>query len=340
MMAAQRILVIRMHGVGDVLWATPFLANLRRGYPDARIALLVRDNCAPVLENNVDIDELVVFRKGSLAQAISFLFDLRRRRFDLVIDLIGTPRTAIQSLATGARRRIGFDFRIRRLFYTDVLPAAIANRGHEVEFNFFVLQHLGVPVVTRALVFRLSEPERDFQRQIWRQLRIAPGQPVLGVLPTGGWACKRWPVDHYIELIAHFRSRHPEPVLVFWGSTQEYGDAKRIAAACGGGVDPAPPTTLRQMAALLAACALAVGNDSGPLHLATALGVPVVGFYGPTNPDSQGPWGEGNTVVRDESLDCLCCNRVKCPDLRCMTGISPGRALAAVEARFPAGAAG
>ncbi|MDI6740325.1 MAG: glycosyltransferase family 9 protein, partial [Candidatus Edwardsbacteria bacterium] len=162
--AAKRILVLRMHGVGDVLWATPFLANLRQGNPDARIAFLVRDFCAPIMENNTDIDELIVYQKSSLPGDIRFLRGLRDRRFDLTIDLIGTPRTALQSLVTGAKNRIGFDFRIRKLFYNHVLSADIANRGHEVEFHLFVLDYLKIPVVTRELVFNLRPEEIAYKK--------------------------------------------------------------------------------------------------------------------------------------------------------------------------------
>lgn len=326
---AERILVLRSHGVGDVLWSTPFLANLRRGYPRARISYLVRESCRPVLERNPDIDELIAYRPGSAG--IGFLNGLRRRRFDLSIDLIGTPRTAIQSLWSGARHRIGFDFRVRRHAYNHVLAAAAANRGHEVEFNFHVLAHLGVPATSRDLMFSLAPEELEFRRRTWSQLGYADGDAVIGVLPTGGWACKRWPAGHYADLVRSIAGRHRAALLVFWGGAAERRDAERIAAASPGRASACPPTTLRQMAALLSGCRLAVGNDSGPLHIATAFGVPVVAFFGPTNPKSQGPWGRGHTVLRDESLPCLCCNRIDCPAPRCMTGISVDQAMAAVD---------
>ncbi len=326
---AERILVLRSHGVGDVLWSTPFLANLRRGYPAARIAYLVRESCAPVMAGNRDVDELIVYRRESAG--IGFLRDLRRRRFNLTIDLIGTPRTAIQSLWSGAPHRIGFDFRIRRHAYNHVLDADAANRGHEVEFNFSVLDYLGVAVTTRRLVLNLAPEEREFGERTWTQLGYAAGDAVVAVLPTGGWACKRWPVGNYVDLVRAIAGRHWAKLLVFWGTTAERRDAERIAAACPGNVSVCPPATLLQMAALLSCCRLVVGNDSGPLHLATAFGVPTVAFYGPTNPASQGPWGRGHAVLRDESLACLCCNRMDCGQPRCMTGIAVGRALAAVE---------
>jgi ADP-heptose:LPS heptosyltransferase len=326
---AKNILVLRMHGVGDVLWSTPFLANLRRGYPGARIAYLVRESCAPVMAHNTDYDELIVFSKRD--NALRFLHDLRSRRFDLTIDLIGTPRTALQSLISGAPHRIGFDFRLRRHCYNHVLSADSANRGHEVEFNFHVLDYLGLPVTTRDLVFNLSPQEIEFKQQAWRQMGYFPQDRVIGILPTGGWACKRWPTDNYAELVRRITGENAAKPLVFWGSELEFADAKLIAGSAGCEAAVIPPATLRQMAALLSGCTLVVGNDSGPLHIATAFRVPAIAFYGPTNPRSQGPWGEGHTVLRDESLPCLCCNKMDCASPRCMTGIGVERTLAAVE---------
>ncbi|MBN1448050.1 MAG: glycosyltransferase family 9 protein, partial [Bacteroidetes bacterium] len=120
---AESILVIRMSGIGDVLWTTPLLANLRRAYPDAHIAYVVRSSSALVLENNPDIDELLLFEREDLPWQLGFLARLRKRRFDLSIDLICSPATAIQSVVSGARTRIGFDFRIREKLYNHRLSA-------------------------------------------------------------------------------------------------------------------------------------------------------------------------------------------------------------------------
>ncbi len=328
---AERILVLRMSGVGDVLWTTPLLRAIRRGYPSARIHYVVRRSCAEVLKNNPDVDELLVYGGGGLREQAAFLREIGRRRCDLCIDLVGTPRTAVQSLASGARHRVGFDFGYRRLFYNKVLSAREANYGHEVEFNLFVLRHLGIGEAGRELVFNLDAEEIRFRERFRADSGHEATGKLIGLLPTGGWACKRWPAANYAELGRRRIAAEGERFLVFWGSPAEERDARKIAEGIGPRAAPAPRTTLRQMAALLSGCAAVVGNDTGPLHIATALGVPVVSFYGPTSPMAQGPWGKGHRVLRDESLDCLVCNRTDCSDARCMRGITVESASRALD---------
>ena len=326
---ADNILVLRMSGVGDVLWTTPFLTNLRIGYPSARISYVVRDFCAPVLFNNPDVDQLEVFKKGSLSNQISFLKRLRGAGYDLTIDLVGTPRTAIQSVVSGAADRIGFDFGYRRYFYNHLLNARAANYGHEVEFNLSVLEYLEIPISRKDLVFNLTEEEVNYRQEVYRSLALAGGR-IVGMIPTGGWACKRWPIDNYIAVANAILSGPNNKILLFWGSPSEEADAKTILAACPSS-KLIPKTSLRQMAALLAGCDLIIGNDSGPLHIATTFKIPVISFYGPTVPSSQGPWGQGHVVLQDKELGCLGCNRMDCRDPKCMAGIHPERVIIEAE---------
>jgi lipopolysaccharide heptosyltransferase II len=317
----KKILVIKMLGVGDVIWTTPLLGNLRRGVPRAEISFLCRGFCAPLLANNPDLDRVIPFKPGNLREQIRFIKELRRRGFDLALDLFGSPRSALLSLASGAGTRIGFDFGYRQLFYNQVLPAKTANQGHEVDFHLFVLKALGLPEKTRELVFNLTQEEKDYRRETWQKLGIKQSDRVIGLLPTGGWACKRWPAERFGQLSRKLAGELGFKVLVFWGSPSEQADAQIISAADPNAI-PIPKTSLREMAALLSGCRAVIGNDSGPLHLATALKVPVLAFYGPTNPRGQGPWGVPHQVLRDESLPCLGCNKTSCRDPRCMTGIS------------------
>lgn len=329
MKTPQRILVIRMSGVGDVLWTTPLLRSLRQGYPQARIHYVVRRSCAPVLENNPDVDELLIYRGGGLRQELEFLQAIRSRHCDLCLDLVGTPRTALQSLYSGAKVRIGFDFGYRRYFYNRVLSAAEANQGHEVEFHLYPLRSLGLEPGERTLVFNLTPDEVAYRRRFWQENRWENGRDVVGIVPTGGWACKRWPTENYIALGRSF-AQHDIVFLIFWGNAQEREQAARIAQGIGRAALLAPETSLRSMAALISGCRVVVGNDTGPLHIATAFDIPVISFYGPTSPQAQGPWGQGHRVLRDETLSCLVCNRTDCRRPLCMINIKVERAVQAL----------
>ncbi|MFA6235462.1 MAG: glycosyltransferase family 9 protein [Bacteroidota bacterium] len=325
---AQSILVIRMSGIGDVLWTTPLLTNLRLAYPDAHIAYVVRSASAFVLENNPDIDEIIRFEDESLWYQLGFLRRLRKRRFDISIDLICSPATAIQSLVSGAHVRIGFDFRLRKKLYTHPLSAHAANHGHEVEFNLFVLRHMDIPERSRALVWRISAAERLRAAEQWQAMKLPDSVPVIALIPTGGYPSKKWPLEHWRELTVDPRLKDMH-FLVFWGSESERKDAEEIARTSGRTV-AAPEGTLREAAALMDRCAAVVGNDSGPTHIATALRKPVVAFYGPSDPKSQGPWSDRATVLRIDDVENRCCRRLDCPDPICMTGIPAERAVEAL----------
>lgn len=322
---ARSILVIRMSGIGDVLWTTPLLSNLRLAYPDAHIAYVVRSASAFVLENNPDIDEIIRFEDESLRYQFGFLRRLRNRGFDLSIDLICSPATAIQSVASRARVRIGFDFRLREKLYTHRLSARGANHGHEVEFNLFVLRYMDIPERSRALVWKVSDAEQQQALRQWQDLGFADETRVIALIPTGGYPSKKWPLSHWQDLVADPRLQHLQ-FLVFWGSEIERQDAEAIARSCDR-VKAAPAGTLREAAALMDRCKAAVGNDSGPTHIATALGKPVVAFYGPSDPKSQGPWSDKATILRIDDVETRCCRRLDCPDPVCMNEI-PARSAA------------
>lgn len=292
------VLVLRMAGVGDVLWTTPFLANLRHGLPDAHIAYVVRRGCAPVLENNPDVDELLVFESDRPGFQLGFIRRLRRRRFDCSIDLICTPGTAIQSLAAHAPVRVGFDFRMRKHAYTRRLDPHAANHGHSVEFHLYALEALGIPVVSRDLVWNCTPEERMEADALWTSLRLPSGVPVVALIPTGAFESKKWPVEHWQRLIAASAELPDAQFLIVWGSAIEREHACAIQQAQPQRATLLPPTTLRQLAALLERCTAAVGNDSGPLHIASAMRIPVLGLYGRTNAKSHGPWGSAGVTLQ------------------------------------------
>ncbi len=318
----NNILVIKMLGVGDVVWTTPLLSNLRLGFPRARISFLCRSFCAPVLANNPGLDEVISFDPGSFRSQLNFIRDLRRRKFDLVIDLFGSPRTAFLSLASGSETRMGFDFGYRRLFYTKVLSSKEANQGHEVEFHLFPLKALGIPVKSKELVFNLRPEETAFKDRAWGGWGIKAEETVVGLVATSGCSCRRWPEQNFSSLARELSSLKNIRVMIFWGLSAELESAQRIARGAEDKVLIIPQTSLRQMAALLSGCDLVIGNNCGPVQIATAFKVPVINFHGPTRPLGQGPWGVPHVILRNESLSCLECNKTSCPDPKCMTGIS------------------
>jgi ADP-heptose:LPS heptosyltransferase len=188
-----------------------------------------------------------------------------------------------------------------------------------------VLPTLGIEERTRSLVWNVSGDERREALLRWRELGYEDGQPVIAFIPTGGYTSKKWPAERYAELASGGLLDPAYRYLVFWGSDQERREAEQIAAMGGPSIRVAPRMNLRQTAALLQRCTAAVGNDSGPTHIATALGIAVVIPYGPSDEHSHGPWSDRARVVTAEDRDERCCRRTDCLDPVCMTGIGAER---------------
>ncbi|MDZ7269923.1 MAG: lipopolysaccharide heptosyltransferase II [candidate division KSB1 bacterium] len=330
----KKILVIKLRAIGDVILATPVLDNLAAALPGTVIDFLTEAPAAPIVQNHPAVHEVIVLerRAASWRKPLALLHDLRRRRYDLVIDLFGNPRSALLTFATGARVRVGYKFRVRRFAYNHpVTPRG--DRVHEVEFNLDALRHLGLPVVSRALHVEVAAGAQKEIDAWWQQQAFDHSRPVIGLNVSGGWYTKRWPLASFAALGDRLTGELAARVILLWGSRQEREEATAILEMMRTPALLAPPTSLMQAAALLARLHLLVSNDSGPLHLAAAMRTPVVGIYGPTRPELQGPWGEGHQVVRREGLACLGCNGVTCrlKTHDCMQKLEVAQVLAAVK---------
>ncbi len=340
----KRILAIKLRATGDVVLATPVIENLRRRFPRARISFLTEEASADVLRWNPFLDDLIVlpvrrwkragFRRSWREQA-RFYRNLRRKRFDLAIDLFGNPRSAVLTWLTGAQDRVGYAFRVRRLAYNIVVNPP-EQAGHEVLFHLEALEALDVPVATDRPVVAIPG-SADARARNWLDENVPENRAVVGLNPGGGWTVKRWPPDRFGRLADALIDEYGVEVLILWGPGEE-GIAAEVAGAMRNRPLLLPAVNLAELGAYLKRCLLLVSNDSGPMHMAAALNVPTVGIFGPTDPRAQGPWGEGHGVVRKESVDCLGCNLTACTIGNiCMTTLEPGEVLAKLRPYFPVG---
>jgi ADP-heptose:LPS heptosyltransferase len=315
----RRILIIKLRAIGDVVLSTIVIPNLRRAYPDASIEFLTEKSAAPVVLNHRDVDDVIVFDRSS-AGSVWLLREVRRRRFDLVIDLFGNPRTALVTKMSGAIHRVGFRFRGRTYAYNRL----VTPRGgavHNTQFNLDALEAIGIPIVERTTHFPMSKEDGQFAEEFFAQSGVGR-LPVVALNSGGGWYTKRWSLDRFADLgnriVADFHLR----VLLVWGPG-EADDVAYIRSRLN--VEPLIPplTSLGQLGALLKRCSLLITNDSGPMHIGAALGTPVVAIFGPTNPELQGPYGVDSAVIRFDHLHCLGCNLTQCPiGHPCMRGLS------------------
>ena len=294
----MRLLVVRLTSLGDVVHAIPAVAALRRAYPAARIDWLAGERCRELVELVPVIDRCLVAPRFRAAAAFPRLVRaLRAARYDVAIDLQGLLKSAVLARCSGARRIIGFGRgqvreRAARLLYTETPQSD--RTGHVIDKNLALVGALGVE--QRPAEFPIADPHSDVVERAREGLGGAGGRGFALLNPGAAWTSKCWPPERFGELAHRLRREHGLQSLVVWGPG-ERERAGRVVAASDAAAALAPPTRVADLVALARAAAVMVAGDTGPLHIAAALGTPVVGLYGPTDPIRNGPWSVADVVV-------------------------------------------
>jgi len=307
----RRILIVKFLGLGSVLLATPLLRRLREAYPGAQITFLTFRSNAELVRRLSCVDEVVAVSRtsalGLLASVPRLLLQLRRERYDLALDLEFYSRLSnLVSWASGAKRRVGFFVRARWRGSLLTDPVYFNSRLPYGRAVLALLQPLGLDDTDsqRLEAPELRPDESDAAQQRLVQLGVPREGTVVVVNVNASDLCeeRRWPGHRYARLVERFDGEiAPVARFVFIGSAGEAPAVRRVLdevaegprAAC---LDLAGKTTLVELLVLLKRAAMVVTNDSGPLHVAAALGVPTVSLYGPETPALYGPVGENHLV--------------------------------------------
>lgn len=329
-MDARRIALIKPSALGDVVHSLPVLTALRMRFPAARITWVINSAYEPLIRDHPHLTDTLPFDRGafknglwqSTRYALSFAAELRHRRFDLVIDLQGLLRTGLMCLATGSPRRVGFANAREgsRYCYTQKVHVPDADRIHAVDRYWRVAEALGAGDVPRRFHVPLCPGEGNAART---ELAGLP-RPWVAVAVGAKWVTKRWPTAHFAELLNRMHS-HFGGTCLFVGTAEDTALSREVMAreAASGFAtarDFTGKTSLPRLAALLALCDVMVGNDTGPLHLAAALGVPCVAPYTCTRVALHGPYtsmsGGVETRVPCGGSYLKSCNKMVCmPEL-------------------------
>jgi lipopolysaccharide heptosyltransferase I len=332
----MRILIVRTSAMGDVVHALPVLTALRRHLPEARIGWVVEGAMAPLLQGHPDLDELLVVRLrhwrrhwhrssagGNLRELRSFLSALDGFAPDAVLDLMGNHKAGVISALTLSDRRIGFARRSRREPSSAIwINQPVIPRGvHAVDRMLSILDALGLPPEPADF-----GPEKLFREEpaaMRELLEIPEGTPFVLLHPGAGWANKRYPPAWWGEAA---RQLHTATGVETWVAVApgEEELAAGVQAAGGEAVRLVPAPDLPTLAALLRRARLMLGGDSGPTHLAQALGTPVLMVMGPTDPERHGPYGAPDRVLF-RLLPCSFCYKRFGETKACLLEIPPRR---------------
>jgi lipopolysaccharide heptosyltransferase I len=294
---APRILIVRVSAIGDVIHGIPTLCALREAFPGAFLAWVAEGTSGDVLEGHPALDELVRVprRWWKLPREVWRMRNrLRAMQFDVALDLQCLTKSSVTAWLSGAPRRIGMAGANGREFsrwFNNVLVEASGT--HVIEQYLSLLRPLGVesPAVEFDLPARAAEA--DYVERFLKTAGLA-GQRFAVLNPGAGWPSKVWPAERYGALARHLEEAHGVASVAAWGLKTERPLAETIVATSDGSAQLAPPTTMLQLAALCRRAALFVGSDTGPMHLAVAVGTPTISMHGPSRGDWCGAYGPQN----------------------------------------------
>ena len=339
------LLVRATNWLGDAVMTTPALAAVREGFPDARIVLLAQPLVGELFRHHPDVDEVMVYERPGRHEGVlgrlRLAGEVRCRRFDGALLLQNAFDAALIAFLGRIPERAGYPTDGRRILLTLPVPLtpAILER-HEVEYYLCLLDGLGIPrPVPAVLKLTVAEEEREAMATRLASLGIEPGAPIVTINPGATYgSAKRWYPDRFAA-VAEALSVEWSARVVVVGSTAEAPLAGEIEAATRNPlVNLAGKTTVRELMALLSLSSFLVTNDSGPMHIGAALGVPLVAIFGPTDWRRTSPWSSLAKVVRVE-IDCSPCRRRVCDrGHECMLGVTPEMVVDAARQLLPGGA--
>ena len=311
----RNILVLEYWNLGDMVMELPFLRNLRIQYPNAHIVLLTSPKVAPLLEHQGFVDRVITVRVPwtehysrwkkynpfsslwfALLQALS---SLRAQHFDLAFSARADIRENFMMWLVNARRRVGYGFAGGAFLLTDAVKPDLQH-PHLSRRWLRLLEHVGKPVIVSQPSLRLADHEERFADQYLAQHGFGNGDFVIGVHAGGRSATRQWGEENFAALANRLQAQFP--IRIIW-----FQDPSQSSAAQASQDFPRLSLPLRQFMAVLSRCRLLICNDSGPMHIATALGVPVVAVFGPTEPAWFVPLGRDNQLVIQPGFWCRPC---------------------------------
>jgi len=336
----HRILLSRLRFMGDVILTTPLIRQLKKTFPEARLSYLTQDTFAPLLLHHPQLDEVISFPlRGGFVEQARFYRQLRRRRFDLAIDLFGNPRTALMTWATGAKIRVGGDFRGRGKLYNVRVPAP-AVEPNAIDFHWRSLAALGIEKGEARTEVFIAPAEKKWARECLNGFQIDPSRPVVGLHPGATWPNKRWPEKYFAELALQLYKKNIQ-ILITQGPGEENIAQEVIwrisALQRETAIVLLPVLQLRQLASVQQQMRVFVSNDCGVMHLAVAVGTPTIGLFGPSQPHIWFPYDQSDGhLALWQPVECRPCHQNFCPlgHLDCQNNLEPERVAAAVIERL------
>jgi heptosyltransferase-3 len=334
----ERVLLIRLRNIGDVLLMVPTIRAFREAFPRAHLAALVNAGTEEMLTGNPLLDEILVFDPRwkllpwwrRAAKEMKFLWEVRRRKCDLAVNLTEGDRGAFLCLASGAREKVGVYEAGPTLWWKKRIFHCLVRipdwRAHMVEQMLEIPRRLGLAGRDKRVEIFYSAGDGESIGRLLSDEGVGPQEPLVHIHPTSRWLFKCWRDDGMAKVIdALQESGRTRVVLTSGNAGKEIEKVGQILEHCRTHpINLAGKTTLKQLAALSDRSKLFIGVDTAPMHIAAAVGTPVLALFGPSGEFNWGPWGQGHVVIKKD-WDCRPCGKDGCRGSkrsRCLEEIS------------------
>ena len=303
----KKILCIKPRGIGDIVLSTIILDNLISYFPNVKIDYLTETFAKDAVENNPLINKVLTMRRTEFP--LKAAINIRKEKYDLIMDLWSNPRSAQISFLSGVKYRVGFGYRGRKYAY-NILATSERGAHHSAEHNLELLNSLSIPITSKKIHYYILNEDDSFGKEFIKN-NFSDNEYVIGIIPSGGWQSKRCDASKWVEICKSISKKVKSKFLILWGPGDE-DDASFIKNNLPDLCVLAPETSVKLMSGLINNCNLIIANDSGPMHISAALGIPTLGLFGPTDPKTHGPYSEVSDYVINENLFCRICNLQEC----------------------------
>ena len=325
----KRILIFNVNWLGDVLFSTATIRNIRRNFPGSFVACVVPSRCYHILKDNPHLDEIIVFderdrHKGSL-EKLKFISYLKSKQFDIAFLLHRSLTRALICRLAGIPERIGYLTKKRGFLLTKKIIPPDIHTLHRIDYYLNIIEKAGLRCEDRYTEFFIGGADIDFAADFLHKKMVKQEDLLIGINAGGNWDPKRWPKEYWAALADRLIAESGAKVIITGGP----GDAtlakeisglmqKELILSCG-------VFNLKQLGALLKRLDLFITADTGPLHIANAVGTKkIIALFGPTSPEITGPYPVANAVILHKDVGCkIPCYVVGCKDNRCMKAIIP-----------------
>lgn len=337
MNTSKRILIFNVNWLGDVLFSTAAIRNIRRNFPESFIACIIPSRCYPVLKGNPHLDEIIIFdekdRHKSILAQLAFVRLLKNKKFDIAFLLHRSFARALICRLAGIPERVGYHTKKRAFLLTKKIVSPTKDSLHRIDYYLNILTEGGFRVEDRYTEFFIEDKDADFVDKFLDKEGLRKEDVLVAINPGGNWLPKRWPREYWAALAERLISELKFKVIIT-GSHQDLSIASKIKElmqekpiiACGA-------FNIKQLGALCKRIGLFISADSGPLHIANAIGTKnIIAIFGPTSPEITGPYPLKNVAILHKDVGCrIPCYQVHCKDNRCMKAITPEEVIAKIK---------